>query len=96
MAQATFQAKDLIKRHRIAVISGNIQFLYRHEQLGDAGVPGTGPGGGELLDPNAKPGEVAVPEDGVLVLDVERLDGSLGDPGFASAWIPPPLVVRAV
>ena len=50
MAQPAFQAKDLIERHSITVISGNLQFLYRHEQPGDAGLRGTGPGGREILD----------------------------------------------
>ena len=50
MAQPAFQAKDLIERHSIAVISGNLQFYTDMKQSGDAGIWGTGPGGGEILD----------------------------------------------
>ena len=36
------------------------------------------------VDAHAEAGEVAVPEDGILLLDAKRVDGALGDSEFAS------------
>ena len=47
------------------------------------------------MDPDAEPGEVAVPERGVALLHAERLDGALADPELASPGHPGPPFDRA-
>ena len=37
------------------------------------------------IDPHAEARKIMVPEDGVLVLDGERVDGAFGDPQIASS-----------
>ena len=50
MAQPAFQAKDLIEQAQHRGHQRQPPVLYRHEQPGDAGLRGTGPGGREILD----------------------------------------------
>ena len=49
MAQPAFQAKDLIERHGIAVISGNLQFYTDMSNRVMQVFGELGPGGGEVL-----------------------------------------------